>query len=484
MTDRITFQLTPREIPRTWYNFAAELPDLAPALHPRTGRPLTPADLAGTMPRELAEQECSTEREFEIPEAVRQIYAQWRPTPLHRARRLERELATPARIYYKYEGVAPTGSHKPNTGIPQAYYHMLAGKRGLVTETGAGQWGSAAALGAAFFGMTAKVFMVRVSFRQKPHRRALMAAFGAECVPSPSTETAAGRAVLAADPDSPGSLGIATSEALEVAAGDATLGYTLGSAANHVLAHQTVIGQEAVRQLDLAGDYPDVIIGCAGGGSNLAGLSFPFLGAQLRGGPRVRVVAVEPAACPTLTRGRIAYDYADTGELGPLVRMHTLGHTFVPPPVHAGGLRAHGMGPLVSRAVEDGLIEPVAVAQTGCFAAGIRFARCEGIVAAPESTHAIRVAIDEALRCRAEGRAETILFNLSGHGNFDLAAYERYLAGTLEDDAVDEEALRRAALSIPDLDIHDLDIPDLGMPEPGVTQRGATQRGVTQPARA
>ena len=451
MTDQIKFQLTEADIPRAWYNLAADLPGLAPALDPSTGRPIGRAELAHVMPPELVDQELSTEREFEIPEPVRQIYAQWRPTPLFRARRFERQLGTPARIYYKYEGVAPTGSHKPNTGIAQAFYNKQAGKRGLVTETGAGQWGSAAALSAAFFGLTAKVFMVRVSFEQKPYRRALMEAFGAVCTPSPSAETAAGRAILEQDPGSPGSLGIATSEALEVAANDPSLGYTLGSAANHVLAHQTVIGQEALRQLDMAGDHPDIVIGAAGGGSNLAGLSFPFLGAQLRGGPRVRVIAVEPVACPTLTRGRIAYDHADTGGLSPLFRMHTLGHTFVPPPVHAGGLRAHGMGPLVSKAVEDGLIEAVAVPQTGCFAAGVQFARAEGILPAPESTHAIRVAVDEALRCRAEGRARTILFNLSGHGHFDLVAYEKFFAGRLEDDAVDEETLRRAAASIPDL---------------------------------
>lgn len=451
--ERVKFQLDEKDIPTTWYNIVADLPGpaLAPARSPATGQPLGLEDLAQVMPEQLAEQELSTEREFEIPEPVRQLYAQWRPSPLFRARRLERQLDTPARIYYKYEGVAPTGSHKPNTGIPQAYYNKLAGKRGLVTETGAGQWGSAAALGASLFGMTAKVYMVRVSFEQKPYRRALMESFGAVCTPSPSTETAAGRAILAADPDSPGSLGIATSEALEAAATDPTLGYTLGSAANHVLAHQTVIGQEALAQMALADDYPDVVIGCAGGGSNLAGLAFPFLGVQLRGGRPVRVIAVEPAACPTMTRGRIAYDYGDTGRLGPLFRMHTLGHTFVPPPVHAGGLRAHGIGPLISRAVEDSLIEPVAVPQTRCFEAGVLFTRAEGILPAPESTHAIRVAVDEALRCREEGRSRTILFGLSGHGHFDLSAYDRYFAGQLEDDVVDDDELERAAASIPEV---------------------------------
>ncbi|MEU0839059.1 TrpB-like pyridoxal phosphate-dependent enzyme [Streptomyces sp. NPDC005962] len=451
--DRVKFQLDEKDIPTTWYNLAADLPGepLAPARNPATGEPLTLDEMTQTMPEPLIEQETGTEREFEIPEPVRQIYAMWRPSPLHRARRLEKALGTPARIYYKYEGVSPAGSHKPNTGIAQAYYNKQAGKTGLITETGAGQWGSATALSAAFFDMTAKVYMVKVSFQQKPYRRALMEAYGAVCVPSPSPETAAGRAILAADPDSPGSLGIATSEALETALANPSLGYVLGSAANHVLAHQTVIGQEAVRQMELADDYPDIVIGCAGGGSNLAGLTFPFLGAQLRGGPDVRIIAVEPASCPTLTRGRIAYDFSDTGEVGPLFRMHTLGHAFVPPPVHAGGLRAHGIGPLISRTVEDKLIEPVAVGQTGCFEAGVTFARNEGILPAPESTHAIRVAIDEAIRCREEGQSRAILFGLSGHGHFDLVAYDKYFAGTLEDDILDDDVLARAAESIPEL---------------------------------
>jgi len=452
--EKTRFLLDEADAPATWYNLAADLPGPppAPALNPKTRKPLTRAEMAHTMPEPLIDQEIGTEREIEIPEAVRRIYALWRPSPLYRAHRLERELDTPARIYYKYEGVAPTGSHKPNTGIPQAYYNKLAGKRGLVTETGAGQWGSATALSASFFGLTAKVYMVKVSFQQKPYRRALMEAYGAQCVPSPSTETEVGRSILAADPDCPGSLGIATSEALEAFAKDPSLGYVLGSAANHVLLHQTVIGQEAMRQLELAGDYPDVIVGCAGGGSNVAGLAFPFLGAQLRGGPQVRVVAVEPAACPTLTRGIVTYDYADTGRLGPLFRMHTLGHEFVPPPVHAGGLRAHGIGPMLSRVVEDKLVEAIAVEQTRCFEAGLQFARTEGILPAPESTHAIRGAVDEALRCREEGTSKAILFGLSGHGHFDLSAYDRYLAGQLTDEVVDEDALARAAAGIPDVD--------------------------------
>ncbi len=449
--ERSKYLLTESQIPTTWYNIAADLPGppLAPALNPETGQPLTRDDMTATMPEPIIDQELSTERDIEIPDPVRQLYAQWRPSPLHRARRLEAALGTPAHIYYKYEGVAPSGSHKPNTGIPQAFYNKEAGKTGLVTETGAGQWGSATALSAAFFGLTAKVYMVRVSFQQKPYRRALMESYGAVCVPSPSPETVVGREILRETPDSPGSLGIATSEALETAAKDPSLGYVLGSAANHVLLHQTVIGQEALLQLDLADDYPDIVIGCSGGGSNLAGLSFPFLGAQLRGGPAVRVLAVEPAACPTLTRGSIAYDYADTGQLGPLFRMHTLGHKFMPPPVHAGGLRAHGIGPLVSRAVEDNLIEPIAVRQTACFEAGVQFARTEGILPAPESTHAIRAAIDEALRCKAEGRSKTILFGLSGHGHFDLVAYDKFFAGKLEDDMISDEILAQAAESIP-----------------------------------
>jgi tryptophan synthase beta chain len=450
---RTRFLLNENEAPTTWYNLRADLPGpaLAPALSPATGLPLTRDEMAHTTPGPLIDQEIGTDREFEIPEPVRQLYALWRPSPLHRAWRLERELDTPARIYYKYEGAAPTGSHKPNTGIPQAYYNKLAGKSGLVTETGAGQWGSATALSASFFGLTAKVYMVKVSFTQKPYRRALMETYGATCVASPSQETAVGRAILAEDPDCPGSLGIASSEALEAFAQDPALGYVLGSGANHVLLHQTVIGQEAIRQLELADDYPDIVIGCAGGGSNLAGLAFPFIGAGLRGRRGVRVIAVEPAACPTLTRGRIAYDYADTGRLGPLFRMHTLGHKFVPPPVHAGGLRAHGMAPLISRVVEDGLMEARAVPQTRCFEAAVQFCRAEGILPAPESAHAIRATIDEALRCREEGVSQAILFGLSGHGHFDLTAYEKYFSGALTDELADDETLAKAAASIPQL---------------------------------
>ncbi|GAB2701772.1 TrpB-like pyridoxal phosphate-dependent enzyme [Kitasatospora kifunensis] len=447
--DTIKYQLGDDQIPTTWYNLAADLPLLSPALHPGTGEPATVADLVGIMPKELAEQELSLEREIEIPAVVRQIYAQWRPSPLFRARRLEQALDTPARIYYKYEGGSPAGSHKPNTAIAQAFYNKAAGIRRLATETGAGQWGSALSLAGAFFGLEVKVFMVQVSYHQKPYRRALMQTYGATCVPSPSMETAAGRGILAQDPDCPGSLGIATSEAIEVAMNDPFTNYAGGSVLNHVALHQSVIGQEALRQLELAEDYPDIVIGAAGGGSNLAGLAFPFLGRQLRGGARVRVIAAEPVACPSLTRGQIAYDFGDATGLTPLLKMHTLGHSFVPPAIHAGGLRYHGIAPLVSQALQDGLLEARAVPQSRCFEAGLLFARSEGIVPAPESTHAIRVAVDEALRLKAEGRSQAIVFGLSGHGHFDLGAYERHLAGELVDEAYDAESVARSLAELP-----------------------------------
>jgi tryptophan synthase beta chain len=393
----------------------------------------------------------SQDREIEIPEPVRQIYAQYRPSPLFRARRLEKALDTPARIYYKYEGGSPAGSHKPNTAIAQAYYNRQAGITRLATETGAGQWGSSLALTGALFDMDVSVFMVKVSYHQKPYRRLLMQTYGATCTASPSTETAAGRAVLAEDPDCPGSLGIATSEALEVAAADPTTNYAGGSVLNHVLLHQSVIGQEALRQFALAEDYPDIVIGCAGGGSNFGGLTFPFLGLRLRGGPAVRVIAAEPASCPTMTKGKLAYDFGDTAGLTPLIKMHTLGHSFVPPPMHAGGLRYHGMAPLVSEALHQELIEATAVSQVSCFASGITFARAEGIVPAPESTHAIDVAIREAARCREEGVTRTILFGLSGHGHFDLGAYEAYLSGALRDEAYDPAKVDEALAKLPSL---------------------------------
>ncbi|MEV4318169.1 TrpB-like pyridoxal phosphate-dependent enzyme [Actinocrispum sp. NPDC049592] len=451
MTDQIKYQLDEQDIPRTWYNLAADLSTVEPLLHPGTGEPLPREALLGIMPAELAEQELSTEREIEIPEAVRQIYAQWRPSPLFRARRLERALDTPARIYYKYEGISPAGSHKPNTAIPQAFYNKQAGITKLATETGAGQWGSSLALAGALFDIEVQVYMVKVSYHQKPYRRLLMETYGARCVPSPSTETAAGRAILADDPDCPGSLGIATSEALEVAMNNPDINYAGGSVLNHVLLHQTVIGQEAIKQFAMADDYPDVVVGCTGGGSNFGGLTFPFLGQRIREGRGVRVIAAEPAACPTLTKGTFAYDFGDTAGLTPLLKMHTLGHSFVPPSFHAGGLRYHGMAPLVSAALREDLIEATAVEQSNCFAAGIQFARAEGIIPAPESTHAITVAINEALRCKEEGRSETILFGLSGHGHFDLSAYEQHLTGALRDEQYDESQLQAALAGLPGL---------------------------------
>jgi tryptophan synthase beta chain len=397
----------------------------------------------------LIGQEVSTEREIEIPEPVRAIYRHWRPTPLLRARRLERALQTPARIYYKYEGVSPAGSHKPNTAVAQAYYNKQEGVSRLVTETGAGQWGSSLAFAGAVFGLQVDVFMVRVSFDQKPYRRALMECYGARCVASPSTETASGRAILAGRTDHPGSLGIAISEAVEVAAQREDTKYALGSVLNHVLLHQSVIGQEAIAQFDLADDYPEMVIGCTGGGSNFAGIAFPFLGAALRTGRSMRVIAVEPAACPSLTRGAYAYDFGDTGHLTPLVKMHTLGSTFVPPGFHAGGLRYHGMSPMVSHLKTLDLIEARAYAQLACFEAGVLFARTEGILPAPEANHAVRATIDEALRCKEEGTSRAILFNLCGHGHFDMQAYIDYFAGALKDQSYDEADLALALAAVP-----------------------------------
>ena len=452
MSDTVKYVLEEGRIPKAWYNLVADLPrPPAPVLHPGTLRPIGAEDLEPLFPATLIAQEVSRERAIDIPEPVRAIYRQWRPTPLYRARRLERALGTPARIYYKYEGVSPAGSHKPNTAVAQAFYNKQAGVRRLSTETGAGQWGSALAFAGALFGLEVKVFMVKVSYEQKPYRKALMEAWGASCVASPSPETAAGRNILAEYPDSTGSLGIAISEAVEVAAQRADTKYALGSVLNHVLLHQTVIGEEAVDQLEMAGDYPDIIIGCTGGGSNFAGIAFPFLGAQLRGGRKVRVIAVEPAACPTLTRGKYAYDYGDTGHLTPLVKMHTLGSAFVPPGFHAGGLRYHGMAPLVSLIQELGLIESRAYHQMSCFEAGVAFARSEGILPAPEANHAVKGAIDEALKCKDEGVSRAILFNLCGHGHFDMQAYIDYFAGKLEDRGYDEAALARALAALPEV---------------------------------
>ena len=450
MNDRVKYLLDESDMPKFWYNIAADLPVPLPAvLHPGTLQPIGPADLAPLFPMALIMQEVSSEREIEIPQPVRDIYRQWRPSPLYRARRLEQALGTPAKIYYKYEGVSPAGSHKPNTAVPQAFYNREAGIKKITTETGAGQWGSSLAFAGALFGIDVQVFMVRVSYNQKPYRRALMETYGARCIASPSNETQSGRDILAKDPNSNGSLGIAISEAVEVAAQRDDTKYALGSVLNHVLMHQTIVGIEAMKQLEMAGDDPDVIVGCTGGGSNFAGIVFPFLGQQLRGGKKRRIVAVEPAACPSLTRGKYAYDFGDTGHLTPLVKMHTLGSTFIPPGFHAGGLRYHGMAPLVSHVKELGLIEAKSYHQKACFEAGVQFARAEGILPAPEANHAVRGAIDEALRCKAEGKSETILFNLCGHGHFDMQAYMDYFAGKLVDQDYDPQELAMALAGLP-----------------------------------
>ena len=450
MTDTVKYLLDETRMPKHWYNLVADLPvPPPPVLHPGTLQPVGPDDLAPLFPMELIMQEVTTEREVPIPEPVREVYRQWRPSPLYRARRLEKVLQTPAKIYYKYEGVSPAGSHKPNTAVPQAFYNKQAGVKRLVTETGAGQWGSSLAFAGALYGLEVKVFMVRVSYDQKPYRRALMETYGASCTPSPSQETQAGRAILAQRADHPGSLGIAISEAVEIAAQREDTKYALGSVLNHVLLHQTVVGQEAMAQMEMAGDYPDVIVGCTGGGSNFAGIAFPFLGAQLRGGQKMRIVAVEPAACPSLTRGQYAYDFGDTAHLTPLTKMHTLGSTFTPPGFHAGGLRYHGMAPLVSHIKQLGLIEAVAYHQTTCFEAGVLFARAEGILPAPEANHAVKGAIEEALKCKAEGKSRTILFNLCGHGHFDMQAYIDYFGGKLQDLDYDEAELAMALSGLP-----------------------------------
>lgn len=450
MSDRVKFVLDETKLPTTWYNIAADLPSpCPPPLHPGTLQPLGPDDLAPLFPMALIAQEVATEREIEIPGPVRDVYRQWRPSPLFRARRLEQALQTPARIYYKYEGVSPAGSHKPNTSVAQAYYNREAGVRKIVTETGAGQWGSSLAFAGALFGIDIQVFMVRVSYDQKPYRRALMETYGARCVASPSNETQYGRDVLARDPECNGSLGMAISEAVEVAASRPDTNYALGSVLNHVLLHQTIIGMEALDQFEIADDYPDVIVGATGGGSNFAGITFPFIGAKLRGGPDIRIVAVEPAACPSLTRGAYAYDFGDTGHMTPLTKMHTLGSTFMPPGFHAGGLRYHGMAPMVSHLKELGLIEARALLQRDCFDAGVQFARAEGILPAPEANHAVRGAIDEAIRCREEGVSRTILFNLCGHGHFDMQAYTDYFAGKLVNQTYDERELAMALAGLP-----------------------------------
>jgi tryptophan synthase beta chain len=452
MTDSTKFVLPESEMPKAWYNLQADLPfDLPPVLHPGTKQPVGPADLAPLVPIALIQQEVTKERWVEIPEPVREVYRLWRPTPLYRARRLEKALQTPAKIFYKYEGVSPAGSHKPNTAVAQAFYNQQEGVKRLASETGAGQWGSSLAFAGQLFGIDVKIYMVRVSYDQKPYRRHMMETWGAKVVASPSPDTNTGRARLAQDPSCSGSLGLAISEAVEDAVTNKTpTKYALGSVLNHVLLHQTVIGIESKRQLDMAGVYPDVVVGCIGGGSNFAGFAYPFLADKLTGkAGSLRVVAIEPAAAPSLTRGVYAYDFGDTSMMTPLVRMYTLGHGFMPAPIHAGGLRYHGMASSICEIYRNKLIEARAVQQLATFEAGVLFARAEGIVPAPEAAHAVRGAIDEAIRCREEGKAETIAFNLCGHGHFDMASYERYFAGKLDDYELPQAEIDRAVAELP-----------------------------------
>lgn len=441
--------LSEKEIPKQWYNIMADMPNLPqPPLHPGTKQPVGPADLSAIFPMALIEQEVSAQRWIDIPEDVLKMYSLWRPSPLHRAHRLEELLKTPAKIYYKYEGVSPAGSHKPNTSIPQAYYNKKAGIKRIATETGAGQWGSAMALAGSMFGLEVTVYMVRVSYNQKPYRRIAMETWGATVHPSPSTVTNSGRKFLEADPDSPGSLGMAISEAVEDAATHSDTNYALGSVLNHVLLHQTVIGLESKKQFEIAGDYPDVIIGCCGGGSNLGGLSFPFLHDKING-KDMRIVAVEPTSCPTLTKGEFRYDFGDTAGLTPLLMMYTLGHDFIPPGIHAGGLRYHADAPLICQLYKDKLIEAAAYGQTAVFDAAVKFARSEGIIPAPETAHAIAAVMDEAVKCREEGKKKTIFFNLSGHGYLDLTAYADYLSGKLDDYVYPDEKIKESLAKLP-----------------------------------
>lgn len=432
------------ELPRQWYNIMADMPTpMEPPLNPGTGQPLGPEDLAPLFPMALIEQEVSPERFIDIPEEVLEKYLMYRPTPLYRAFSLEKHLQTPARIYFKNEGVSPAGSHKPNTAIPQAYYNKIAGTKRITTETGAGQWGSALAMCCALFGLECKVYMVKVSYNQKPYRRIMMETWGATCVPSPSTETKAGQKILEQDPDSPGSLGIAISEAVEAAVMDEDTKYSLGSVLNHVMLHQTINGLECQKQMAIAGDYPDVVIGCAGGGSNFAGLAFPYVRDKING-KDIDIIAVEPTSCPTMTQGPFAYDFGDTVQMCPLLPMHTLGHSFVPAPIHAGGLRYHGMAPLVSQLILDNLIRPEALNQLETFQAGITFAKTEGFISAPETNHAVAMTIREAIKAKEEGKEKVILFNWSGHGLVDMTAYEAYLTDKLSDYTLPEEEVHRA----------------------------------------
>ena len=447
------FILSEKDLPTQWYNVQADLGPIGgpppPPLHPGTKQPIGPQDLAPLFPMALIGQEVSQERYIDIPEEVQEIYRLWRPTPLLRALRLEKALGTPAHIYYKYEGASPAGSHKPNTAVAQAFYNKQEGVKRITTETGAGQWGSALAMACGFFGIELKVYMVKVSYQQKPYRRSMMETWGASVVPSPSQDTNAGRAILAQDPDSPGSLGIAISEAVEDCATREDTKYSLGSVLNHVLMHQSVVGIEALKQMEIAGEYPDVVIGCIGGGSNYAGLAFPFVRDRLVGGKKTRFVPVEPEACPTVSRGLYAYDFGDTAGTTPLVMMFTLGHTFVPPGIHAGGLRYHGMAPLISYLCEKGVMAIKAYHQTKVFDAAVQFARTEGVIPAPETAHAILGAIDEALAAKEAGERRVILFNFSGHGLLDLGAYDQYFAGKLEDYAYPAEKVKEALAALP-----------------------------------
>jgi len=450
MSDRIKFFLEESKMPKTWYNIAADLPKpLSPPLHPGTLKPVGPDDLAPLFPMALIGQEVSQDKEIEIPEPVREIYKQWRPSPLHRARKLEKFLDTPAKIYYKYEGVSPTGSHKPNTAVAQAFYNKEEGTKKITTETGAGQWGSSLAFACSIFGIELDVYMVKVSFEQKPYRKLIMQTYGARCVASPSSETESGKAILAKDPNSTGSLGIAISEAVEMAAKDKNTKYSLGSVLNHVLLHQTIVGNETLLQMEMAGDYPDILVGCTGGGSNFSGLVFPFLGEKFREKKNTRVIACEPKSCPSLTKGKYVYDFGDTGRLTPLVKMHTLGSQFIPPATHFGGLRYHGMAPMVSHLKEMGAIEARAYGQKECFEAGVNFAKAEGIVPAPEATHAVKGTIEAALECKKNGKGKTILFNLCGHGHFDMKAYGDYFDNKLEEDKYDEAGVNKALEELP-----------------------------------
>ncbi len=454
MTESLTrFDLPQSAIPTRWYNIQADLPrPLPPVLHPGTHQPVGPQDLAPLFPMELIMQEVSTQRFVEIPEEVREIYKLWRPTPMLRARRLERALGTTAKIYYKYEGVSPSGSHKLNTAVAQAYYNKRAGVEGLTTETGAGQWGTALSIACSFFELQCFVYMVKVSFHQKPYRRAIIQSFGAQVTASPSDRTNAGRAILAQDPDSTGSLGIAISEAVEAAAtSGGRFKYSLGSVLNHVLMHQTVIGQEAMMQLDRAGDYPDIVIGCVGGGSNFAGIALPYIREKIVHGKKTRIVGVEPAACPSLTKGVYAYDFGDTAGMAPLVKMHTLGAKFIPPPVHAGGLRYHGMASIISELYDQKLMEAYSVPQLEVFRAAVTFLRSEGIVPAPEAGHAVAQVVREAIRAKEEGTSPVILFNLCGHGHFDMSAYDAFLRGELSDYDYPQAAIEAALADLPKL---------------------------------